>query len=319
MPLYLYYGDEPYLLKRELKQLRETLVDPAMAALSHKVIQKPSLGEVLEHVGTVSFSLGGNTLIEFHEFSPLEKAVSDGDKKLLETLKGLLESVEATKHVLFVNTRVDRKVGFAKWLSGNKSVQVRDFKKLEFWKTDEAAQLIIQDAKRRGIAIAPQAALMLVEGMGTDLQPLMMEVEKLSLYATGRAITVQDVATLSNHNDNTFQMLSDWVNNRQRGEVYKTLDEILLRDHPIRLFGLVQTYLNNAYRLKLWQQLGIPEAAMAERTKKHPFKVKKDLQEFAAVPLQRLAMLKEKAVDLEWKYKTGQLPDRLALDILIGA
>lgn len=319
MPLYLFYGDEAYLLNRELKKLREQIVNPAMAALSHKVLEDPSIGEVMEAVGTVSFNLGGDTLIEIQNFPPLEKAASDTDKKMLEELKGILESVEPTKHVLFVNRKVDRKVSFPKWLSGYKGCTTRDFKKLEPWKTDDAAQLVVQDAKRQGIEIAVSAATMLAENMGTDLQPLMTEVEKLSVYTAGRAITVQDVSVMSNHNENTFQMLADWVCNRKRADVFKTLDELLLREHPVRLFSLVHTYLNNAYRLKLWQQLGVPQAEMAERTKKHPYKIKMDLQEFAPIPLPRLSELKEKAVDLEWKLKTGQLQAQLALEMLIGA
>lgn len=320
MPLYLYYGDESYLLERELKALRAKIVNPDMAALSHSVLKSPSIGEVMESVGTVRFSLGGDTLIEVLEFRPLEKAAeSDADKRMLDDLKEMLTNVETTKHVLFVKQKVDRKVGFAKWLSGYKGAEVRDFKRLDPWKTDDAVQLIIQEARRQKIEIANAAAMLLVEHFGTELQVLMNEIQKLAIYAHGRAITVNDVNALSNHNDNTFRMLSYWVANQKRGEVFQILDELLLRQHPLPLFGLIQSYLNNAYRLKLWQQLGIPQSEMVERTKKHPYKLKMDLQEFAPVPIQRLSLLKERTLDLEWKMKTGQITDRLALEMLLGA
>lgn len=319
MPVYLYYGDESYLLNREVKQLRQKVVNPAMAALSHKVLKNPHLGTLMEAVGTVSFNLGGDTLIEVQDWQYLEKAASDSDKKIMEDLKSILESVEPTKHVLFSNKKIDRKIAFPKWLSGNKAVTLRECKKLEFWKTDEAAQLILQDAKRQGIELAPKAAVLLVETIGIDLQLLMSEVEKLSIYALGRTIQPEDVAKLSNHNENTFQMLSNWVNNRQRSEVFKILDELLLKQHPIQLFALMQTYVNNAFRLRLWQKMGVHDGEMAERLKKHPFKIKKDLQEFAQVPIDRLANLKEKLVDLEHKMKTGQIDDRLAIEVLLAS
>jgi DNA polymerase III subunit delta len=97
------------------------------------------------------------------------------------------------------------------------------------------------------------------------------------------------------------------------------LDELLLRQHPVQLFALAQSYLNNAFRLRLWQKLGISEAQMADRLKKHPFKVKKDLAEVATIPFKRLTYLKDQAITLEWQTKTGQVNDRLAFEMLMGA
>jgi DNA polymerase III delta subunit len=113
-------------------------------------------------------------------------------------------------------------------------------------------------------------------------------------------------------------MLSDWVAGRNRAEVFTVLDELLLRQHPVQLFALAQTYLNNAYRLRLWKQVGLSEGEMVERTKKHPYKLKMDLQEFGAIPLARLAMLKARITELEWQFKSGQLPDRLAFETLMS-
>src|SRR5688572_18433932 len=137
MPIYLFYGDESYLLNREVKQLRNQVVSPTLVALSHKVLKNPTIGDVLEAVGTVSFALGGDTLIEVRDFTFLQKAASSGaDKQMLEELKALLTTIEPTKHLLFVNAKVDRKVAFAKWLTSQKDLSLRECKKLEFWKTD---------------------------------------------------------------------------------------------------------------------------------------------------------------------------------------
>jgi DNA polymerase-3 subunit delta len=320
MPIYLLYGDETYLLNKEIKSLREKVINPEMAALSHKILRNPSIPELMEAIGTVSFNLWGETLIEIQDFQPLEKAINqESDKKLLEEAKALLETVNEQKHLLFINKKIDRKVSFAKWFTSQKQMTIREFKKLEFWKTDEAAQLLIQDAKHQGIQLTVQAANLLVETMGVDLQPLVNEVQKLFIYTAGRAIGPEDVKALSNHNDNTFTMLNDWIHGRNRSEVYQILEEILLKQHPVQLFGVAQSYLNNIFRLKLWQNLGYSEGEMADRLKKHPFKVKKDLADFASVPLQRLSHLKELILELEWKSKTGQLNDRIAFEILMGA
>ncbi len=322
MTVSLYYGDEEYLLQQEVKRLRESVINPQMGSLGHKLLESPSIGEVLEAVGAVCFNLGGKTLVEIQNFPFLNKAASaSADEKQIADLMELLENHDETKHILFVSAKINRSIKFPKWLTANKklALDLRECKTLAFWQADEAIQRLIQESKRRGIQIEPKAAALLVEHQGVSLLPLMTEIEKLSVYAAGRAITAADVATLSNHNENTFHMLADWLHNRNRAEVFHTLDELLLRQYPIQLFALTQSWLGNIFQLRYWQQRGLSEAQMAEMTKKHPFKVKKDLQEFGRVPFERLEKLRAKTLEMEWKAKTGELNAKLAFELLMGS
>jgi DNA polymerase-3 subunit delta len=321
MTISLYYGDEEYLLQQEVKRLRESVINPQMGSLGHKILENPSVGEVLEAVGAVYFNLGGKTLIEIHDFGFLNKAATGSDEKQLAELMELLENHDEGKHILFLSAKINRTIKFAKWLSNHKKLNpdIKECKTLAFYQTDEAIQRVMQESRRRGIQIEPKAAALLVEHQGVSLLPLMTEVEKLSVYAAGRAITVVDVQALSNHNENTFQMLADWVHARNRGEMFHTLEELLLRQHPVQLFALIQSWLGNLFQLRYWQQRGYSEAQMAELNRKHPYKIKKDLQEFARVPFERLETLRAKTLDLEWKTKTGELPAKLALEMLLGS
>jgi DNA polymerase-3 subunit delta len=318
----IYYGDEEYLLHQEIKQLRQAVINPQMGDLGHKCLASPTIAQVLEVVGAVCFNLGGKTLIEIQEFPFLGKAATaSADEKQLAELMALLENHDEAKHILFTSVKINRSVKFAKWLTGHKTlgVDVKEFKSLNFWQADEAVQRIMQECRRRHIQIEPRAASLLVEHQGVRLLALMTEIEKLSVYAAERAITLADVTLLSNHNENTFRLLTDWLNNRNRAEVFQTLDELLLRQHPVPLFALIQSWLGNLFQLRYWRDKGLSEAQMAELTKKHPFKIKKDLQEFGRVPFQRLEALRAKTLDLEWKAKTGGLDSKLALEILMSS
>jgi DNA polymerase-3 subunit delta len=321
MSISLYYGDEEYLLRQEVKRLREATINPQMGSLGYKKLESPSIGEVLEVIGSVCFNLGGKTLIEIHDFPYLNKAASGADEKQLAELMTLLENHDESKHILFVSTRINRSVKFPKWLTSHKKLglDLRECKTLAFYQSNEATQRLIMEARRQGIHIEPKAAALLVEHQGVSLLPLMSEVEKLSVYAANRNITAQDVTTLSNHNENTFHMLANWLQGKNRAEVFHTLDELLLRQHPVQLFGLTQSWLGNIFQLRYWQQKGVSEAQMAEMTKKHPFKIKKDLQEFGRIPFARLEKLRSKLLDLEYKSKTGELNAKIALEMLMGS
>jgi DNA polymerase III subunit delta len=322
MSISVHFGDEEYLLQQSVVQLRQKLVDPGMGSLGHKQIENPSVEEVLEAIGAVYFNLGGKTLIEIHNFAFLHKAASaPSDERAIQELMQLLESVDENKHVAFISEKVNRTIKFPKWLLSNKKVQaeINEFKALNFWQTDDAIRLLMQECKHRNLQIEPKAAMALVDHLGTSMRPLLTEVEKLSTYAIGRAITVKDVALLCAHDENTFRMLADWLHQRNQHEVFGILEEILLRQHPIALFALIQSWLGNLFRLRYWQKNGLMEKDMADRSKKHPFKIKKDLQEFAHVPFERFETLREKAIQLEWQAKSGQLNARLALEILMAS
>ncbi len=320
MNVYLYYGEEDLLLTQAVSALRDKLIPPEMAALSHKKLNSPAIYEALEAVTSVSFNLGGSTLIEIQEFGALNRKTEDKtDVAQLEELKEALQNLEPTKHVLFVSKKIDRKIKFPKWLSACKGVDVKAFTPFKFWESDKATEQLIRIAQEREIALSKPAASLLVENMGVELLPLLNEVEKLAIYANGRSITPDDVRLLSNHCDNTFQMLSEWVKNNSKAAIYKTLDELLLRQHVNPLYSLTQTYLNTIFRLKYYRQLGYSEQDIADKLKKHPFKVKKDLEEFQGVTFERLVMLKQKTLELEWKYKTGQIESRLSYELLMGA
>ena len=322
MSISLYYGDEEYLLSAEAKRLRERIINPDLGGLGNKLLENPDIGEVLEAIGAVTFSLGGQSLIEIRDFAPLHKAVSaSADEKQLAELCDLLQNHDEAKHIAFISEKVNKTVKFAKWLTSPKNVQaeIREFKQPPPWKPEDAVQSVMQECRVRGLQIQPQAVNLLVENLGVGMRLLMTEIEKLSVYAADRPVTVQDVTVLSGHNENTLKMLGNWVHQRNRAEIYSTLEELFLREAPVRLFAFTQSFLGNIYQLRYWQQMGMNERDMVERTKKHPYKVKMDLQEYGRIPFARLEMLKQKTLELEYQSKTGGLEPHLAYEMLMGA
>ncbi len=319
MPVVVYYGDESYLLEQAAQALRQAVVNPAMASLSHRVFNQPNLATVLEAVGSVSLALGGQTLVEIRDFAYLQQASKDANTDAqLEELRHLLENVEPSKTVLFLSSKLDGKIKFPKWLSKHPQFEVRKFETFKFWETDKAADALVRIAKDRGIELPAKAADMLTETLGTDLRTLMNEVEKLALYAYGRKITPEDVQLLCSHSDNMFTLIRRWILQEHPDQNYKDLQEILLKYHPVQIFFQTQTNFNNIFRVMWLASQGLTKNTIAQRTGQKPYPVEKNIQTFRKVPLQRWFLLKEKLVEMEWKTKTGQLDGQLALEILIG-
>ena len=320
MGLTLLCGDETYRLETELARLRTAWVDPAMAAMSHQVLHKPSVSELMESLGTVTFALGGEPVLEVHDFHLFHTTANESEKKQLDSLQALTTDAAQQKQVLFVSPKMDRKLKWTKWLIKQEGLTLSEYKTLPFYKEEDAAQQLVSVAQQdAGIQLHPQAAQQLVNTYGTALQPLMNEVRKLALYEPNQPISPHTVETLCDQSQNLFKLLDDWVLCRDKAKSLSDLQELLLRQHPIQLFGMVQRFLRTLYQLKAGEALRKSPDQLASELNKHPYKIKMDLQLYRPVSFQRVKSLQQQAVTLEYQSKTGQLNDQLALEMLLSA
>ncbi len=323
MTVYVFYGDDDFLRGQALKKLRETHINPAFAALSHRQISSPAVHELLEAIQSGSLALGGDTLLEVHQCSLLhESPKTTGDEAWMETLKESLCQVSVqenpAKHLVFVNDKLDRKYKFPKWLTGQPFVCVQEFATLPFWKQEEMAHWLVQTGKSQGITISMDAAALLVDITGMDRRLLMSELEKLFVFTSGKAVSPEDVMLLANHPENVFEMLGLWLQRRTPLHVFDVLENLLLKKYPIELMALIQSHLSQMFRIKLWHSLGYSDADIAAQTQKKPFKIQKDRESLYNVPVARLKHLKEEAIRLEIQCKQGAMDAKLALEMLLA-
>lgn len=101
---------------------------------------------------------------------------------------------------------------------------------------------------RRGVDAHPQAVDLLAEWVGADLAALDSEIEKLSLYAAGRAVTAEDVAALvaASGTAGDFAL----TNALTAGDVPGALDAlssaVVRRGDELRVLGMLGWHLRRA-------------------------------------------------------------------------
>lgn len=318
MGVTLLTGEETYLREQALREIRERCIPEGMQSLCHHVMRNPSPSECLDKIGQTMMVFAGTPLIEIHQFGPLSKAVKESDKKVLNDLKSTLENLPDNREVVFVTDKVDGKRALPKWFKKEKWITTTDFAVLPFYKADDAIAQLIQYSKKEGRLIEPAAAKLLVDSYGVALMPLMNEVKKLAVYAGECSITRDHVLTLSNHHENAFQMLEQWVTETRRVEVFQILHEILQKDSPMRLFGLINVQLDYLFQMCDLHHRGWSTDLVADKLKKHPYKVKMDWQQYRRVPIERLRLLWQESLNKEWQVKQGVLSDRLSLETLMA-
>jgi DNA polymerase III delta subunit len=324
--LTLLTGDETYKLERAVAAQRAAFIaqqgaDTALLGCTR--LNSPSLPQLLEALGTAPMLLfGGESLLEVTHLPALAEAPDTPEAEAdLAKLKDLLPDAVASKQVLWVQPKLDKRMGFTKWLLKQPWVSHQSFEVLPFFKTDEAAMQLCHEAQQAyGVTLIQEAAHLLVDSYGLALQPLMMEVAKLATYTAGKPITPDAVRALCRLNESRFALLAGWVQQRTSPlQRQSSLEELLRHEHYLPFLALIQSYLEGQLKLKTWAGLNHSPDAIAANSGKKPFTVRKELEALARVPLGRLHSLRQQAIELEAAIKLGQLPAHTALTLLLSA
>ena len=196
--------------------------------------------------------------------------------------------------------------------------EVREFPQLN---ANELRGWVQNRVMTYGGSMTTLAVQLLVDLVGSDLWALSGEVEKLTLYAAGRAVTAEDVEELvvSAREVSIFAVV-DAVLEGNRAVAMRSLTRLLEGDttatylfamlaRQVRLMVLAKDLLaKQVPQSELGSRLGIASAYPLRKTLEMA-------RRFSPSALQRLH---RGLLDTDVSVKTGALPERLALEYLVA-
>ncbi|MDO9531481.1 MAG: DNA polymerase III subunit delta [Deltaproteobacteria bacterium] len=300
-PLYLFYGDEEFLMQRALLRLEASLTDQA-GELPSKVVrdaQEVELPEFLSESRAATLWGPGQLLIlrrvDTYPAAQLKAITGYLDhpapRAWIVLLAEGLKAREVEKHAVWGRlAKGEAALGFYRLREGE----------LHQWLTREARQL--------GKNLTLAAAQRLVEMVGNNLAELSQELEKLALFAgPENTLTPALVTQLASHSRtyNIFALV-DALGTPGFHQRLTSLGQLMdLGEPPARILGMLARQVRLLIRVK--EGVGGNPAELASRLKVPPYKVKSLAQQgarFSDAALKRhLAMLHR--VDFQLKTSTG--------------
>jgi DNA polymerase-3 subunit delta len=180
---------------------------------------------------------------------------------------------------------------------------------------------IVQRARARNAAINPRAVAALADTVGADLWRLDAELEKLSLYAYGRAIEAADVRAM--------------VSAAQTGNIFQLVDAVMDRrgDEALRLVRLLMdggaagpyllTMIARQYRQLLlvqdMKERGVPRPEMMRRLEvRSDFVFGKLLNQAGRIAAARLEADFRRLLEADLSIKRGIHDEETALELLVA-
>lgn len=305
--VYLLCGEEAYLKKQYKDRLTRAML-PEGDTMNYAYYEGKGIdgAELIDLAETMPFFAERRLIVVENSgfFKSAEPQLADYMKELPETAC-----------FLFVEQEVDKRSRMFKVVKAvGRAVELgrQDEKTLLYW--------IAGHLKREGRQITERSARHLVEQVGTDMENLSREMEKLIAYTMGRTeITgqdIDDICTVQITNQ-IFDMVEAVARKEQKKALEYYYDLLALKEPPMRILYLLSRQFRLLLEVKELMKTGADKAKIASVAKLHPFVAGKYMQQCRNFTTRELREAMEEAAELEEAVKTGRLGDRMSVEIYI--
>ncbi len=250
LPLYLFYGEEEFLMQEALNLIIKKVVEPDAKDFNFNVLycRDTPASEIVGLSQTLPF-MSEKRLVIAKDFDTLKAA------DLEELLPYLNDPSPSTCLVMFSNQgRYEKKPVIAA-VEAHGSV-TRFFPLLE----REVATWIDGWAKERGLSMPRDAALHLCQTVGNDLQKIGNELEKIEIYIKEKkSITFEDVkAVAGDFREYSSFDLAASVGSKNREKAFLILSRLLQEgEQPVGLLGSIAWNFRRLMRAKSMEAAGV--------------------------------------------------------------
>jgi DNA polymerase-3 subunit delta len=182
-PLYLFYGEESFLIEESLRQIRSAVLAEGLEDFNYDVFYGHQLEvfQVKDAVETLPM-MSSQRVVVLRDAQELK----DSQWQALDEL--IVNPIDTTVFVVLA-TKVDKRKKFFK--SFSKNGVIVEFKRLY---DDQVVGWIRTLSKREGIALEPSAAQLLHQLVGNNLSELQSELVKVAQFLGERKLaTAEDI------------------------------------------------------------------------------------------------------------------------------
>lgn len=305
--VYLLHGEEAYLKKQYKDKLKNALVssDDTMnyAYYEGKGI---NIKEVIDLAETMPF---------FSERRVILVENSGFFKNASPELAEYVKEIPDTTFLIFVEAEIDKR--------GKLYKAVKDKGRIaELGRQDEKTLIrwIAGNVKRENKQIAESTIRYFLEKVGTDMENIQKELEKLFCYTMEEdSITIADVEEIctTQITNQIFAMVEAVAEKQQKKALDYYYDLLALKEPPMRILFLLARQFKLLLEVKALTKHGYAKKEIAEKVGLHPFVVGKYQEQAKSFSGKELRSIIEDGVDTEEMVKTGRLNDVLAVEIFI--
>ena len=295
-PLYLFYGDEDFLIDEKINELKKRY---SSSPLNTEIFDGRQIElEALVSAIQISPLLGGDKLVIIEGL----KLAAEEQEPFISILKNSPSEVA----IIIKAEHIDRRSKLFKFLESE--AQAHEFKTFAPWEQSELIGWIRERAGKEKKQITDEAAEKLALLCGSSLRLLASEIEKIAVFLGERIkIELDDVARLVSPTEASAFALADALRAKQLPRVIE-LFQLLCRNKEdlFQLMGLIASQYRLMLQLKALPAGKSDPWQVARALSASPYFVRKCMENLRLHTAGELRKAIEKIMDVNLKMKTGQ-------------
>lgn len=315
--LYVLYGTEKYRLQEFVSELIARIVpeENRDLAITKMDTAETPIELVVEEAETMPF------LVERKLILVKDQTIfASGKDKMEHRVDRLLKYIESPLEtsILVFLIQADKLDERKKTVKAAKSEGcVLSFMPFS---ADELMQWVKKQAENRSTPMDQAAIETLLNNAGTHLQTLVVEMEKLSLYAgKGQTITHDMVEQLISRTteQNVFRLVEDVINGKVDSALSMLYELLKQKEEPIKILALIIRQVRIMLQVKELTGRSFSQQQAASQLGLHPYAVKVAAEQARKHDSKSLAKWLSEAADVDYAMKTGRVEKTLGLEMLI--
>ncbi|MFP3153025.1 DNA polymerase III subunit delta [Lachnospiraceae bacterium ZAX-1] len=305
--VYLLYGEEGYLKKQYKEKLKNALTAPDDTMnVSFFEGKNIKVGEVVDLAETMPFFADRRVII-------IEN--SGFFKNACEDLAAYMKEIAEAATFIFVEEEVDKR---GKMYKNVKAVG----KAVEFPRQAEKVltQWILGHLKKEQKKITQSVMRQFLDTAGTNMWMISEELEKLICYTMGREVIESadiEAVCIAQTTNKIFAMVDAIADKDQKKALELYYDLLALKEPPMRVLFLIARQFQILFQMKELSKKGHDPKFMASKAGIPEFAVQKNLKQANRFTQKQLKQALQDCVQAEEDVKTGNLVDRLGVEVLI--
>jgi DNA polymerase-3 subunit delta len=309
-PVYLFYGDEEFLLQEAINKIKLLLQPPDPKKLRYHFLysDEVSLEKLIELALTLPF--GKPTRLISYRLTQKPKGSSDK-----ELLSSYFKRPANDTVIVFIADETDFSTGFFKLLK-EKAITVRFYPLFE----NQIPEWIKRQAAQMDIKISSDAALLMKELVGTDLGLLVNELHKMSIYVQPRkTINTKDVEEVVGKSRvfSVFELTRS-LGEKNLGQSLTILQQLFdTGQSPVGLIALIAHHFRRLLQTKLLTKAGKESSEIARSLSISPFFLKEYIAQTRLFSSEEIEGFFQLFLQVDLQLKSSSLSNTLILEALI--
>lgn len=311
-PLYLFYGEERYLLENSLKKIKKNFGE-MLQGINYILLDNNSVNDLIYDIESPAFGFD-KKLIIIKDSGLFKK---DGRKKvgspiqetIAEYIQTNFEMIEESAIVVFVEESADKNVVYE---AIDKKGKVCEFQELN---QSQLIKRLKQIANAYKVNVAENNLAYFIDIAGTNMQVLINEIRKLIEYAgENGTITKEAIDKLTvKQIDSVIFDLTDNLGAKNIKEALLILDELIYQKEPIqRILITLYNHFKKLYLTKIAIKLNKDIAKSISLKPNQLFLVPKYKKQATSFSEEELMNILKEITNLDYLAKNGRI------DVMIG-